>query len=99
MRNGATHDTINCWFSGPADAAKPPEEPDGKQVTYSLVRFGSYPQSEIMPEPDEAGTDSIADRDLYEKLETAEWGDGPCEVDGRRYIRVFSPGENTGRLG
>ena len=74
-----------------------PEEPDGKQVTYSLVRFGSYPQSEILPEPDEAAAGTIANRELYEKLEAAEWDDGTCELDGRRYIRVFSPDGNNSR--
>ena len=74
-----------------------PEEPDGKQVTYSLVRFGSYPQSEILPEPDEAVAGTIANRELYEKLEAAEWDDGTCELDGQCYVRVFSSGGNGSR--
>ena len=44
-----------------------PREPDGKKVTYALVRFGHYPQSEIMPEADGAAAGSIADRELYGK--------------------------------
>ena len=73
-----------------------PEEPDGKKVSYSLVRFGSYPQSEIVPEPAVAAAGFIADRELYEKLENAVWDGNECEVNGRRCIRVCPPDENRG---
>ena len=65
-----------------------PEEPDGKKVSYSLVRFGRYPQSEIVPESSGAG--SIADPELYQKLQDAGWDQDQLELDGQRYIRVFS---------
>ena len=64
-----------------------PEEPDGKEVTYTLVRFGNYPQSEILP-------GSAGDRELYGKLQGAAWNRDVCELDGRRYLRVFSVDEN-----
>ena len=70
-----------------------PDAPDGKQVTYSLIRFGKYPQSEIVPNPAEASRGSLADRELYGKLEAADWVDGETELDGRRFIRVFSADE------
>ena len=71
-----------------------PEEPDGKAVSYSLIRFGSYPQSEIVSGPPETATGSIADQELYERLEAADWNNSECELDGRCYIRVFSLDEN-----
>ena len=71
-----------------------PEEPDGKEVSYALVKFGSYPQSEVVPEDARAGTDCIADQELYGELEAAGWDNGECELDGQRYIRVFSSDEN-----
>lgn len=74
-----------------------PEAPDGKEVSYSLIRFGSYPQSEIVPESDGASTGSIADPELYGKLEAAAWDGGECELEGRRYIRVFPPDEKNSR--
>lgn len=58
-----------------------PEAPDGKEVTYALIRFGSYPQSEITP-----GSDG----ELYEKLGSAEWDRDECELDGRCFLRVSS---------
>lgn len=60
-----------------------PEAPDGKKVTYALVRFGNYPQSEITP---------ASDGELYEKLGSAEWSGDECELDGRRFLRVSSSG-------
>ena len=67
-----------------------PEEPDGKEVTYSLVRFGSYPQSEIVAESAEDSGDSIVDRELYEMLEKAEWNDqNEWEWNGQRFLRVL----------
>ena len=63
-----------------------PEAPDGKEVTYALVRFGSYPQSEITP-----GSDS----ELYENLENAEWDRDECELNGRRFLRVSASGDTA----
>ena len=75
-----------------------PEAPDGKEVSYSLIRFGSYPQSEIVPESGGASTDSVVNPELYGKLESAVWEGDKCELDGRRYIRVFPPdGKSIGR--
>lgn len=71
-----------------------PEEPDGKKVTYSLVRFGNYPQSEILPGRPGDGADNAESRDLYEKLENAGWDRNECEIDGRRFLRVFADGED-----
>ena len=71
-----------------------PDAPDGKEVTYSMIRFGSYPQTEIVPEEDGAFAGSIADPELYGELASAEWDGGECELEGRRYIRVFSADEN-----
>ena len=59
-----------------------PSEPDGKKVTYSLVRFGSYPQSEILP-----------DSDLYAALEQAEWEKDECVYEGKRYLRTYAAAE------
>ena len=63
-----------------------PEAPDGKEVTYALVRFGSYPQSEITP-----GSDS----ELYENLENAECDRNECELNGRRFLRVSASGDTA----
>ena len=67
-----------------------PDAPDGKEVAYSLIRFGSYPQSEILP-------GNAADPDLYEKLETAEWSENRYETDGRQFLRVYLPDESVGQ--
>lgn len=69
-----------------------PEEPDGKDVTYALVRFGSYPQSEVLPDAAGATANSVVDRDLHGRLESAAWENDECELDGRRYRRAFSAG-------
>lgn len=74
-----------------------PEQPDGKEVTYALIRFGSYPQSEVVPEAAGAVTGGVADRELYGKLEAAGWDSGECELDGQRYMRVFSSDEDGGQ--
>ncbi len=71
-----------------------PEAPDGKDVTYSLIRFGHYPQSEIVPESAADGESSIADPTLYEKLEAAAWDQDECTLDGQRFLRVFSSDES-----
>ena len=73
-----------------------PEEPDGKKVTYSMIRFGSYPQSEIVKDASGGSPDSIADEQLYEALENAEWENGECELDGQRYLRT-EPEEGAAR--
>ena len=67
-----------------------PDAPDGKEVTYSLIRLGSYPQSEILPV-------DAANPDLYKKLETAEWNKNRCEIDSRQFLRVYSPDESGGQ--
>ena len=71
-----------------------PEAPDGKKVSYCLIRFGNYPQSEILPDDPWNGAAGAGDRELYEKLKNAEWDHDECEINGCRYLRVFSPGEN-----
>ena len=71
-----------------------PEAPDGKEVTYSLVRFGNYPQSEILPGNT---ADNVTDPELYEKLESAEWVNDKCIIDGRQFLRVSSLDENDGQ--
>ena len=63
-----------------------PEAPDGKEVTYALIHFGSYPQSEITP-----GSDS----ELYQKLENAKWDRDECKLDGRRFLRVSASDNNV----
>ncbi len=70
-----------------------PEAPDGKEVSYSMIRFGSYPQTEIVPESDGSSMGSIADPELYGKLESTVWNGSECELEGRRYIRI-PPNEN-----
>ncbi len=67
-----------------------PEAPDGKEVTYSMVRFGCYPQAEIVPEASGASAAGIADADLYAALKRATWENDECEDGGRRYLRVRS---------
>lgn len=74
-----------------------PEAPDGKEVSYSLIRFGSYPQSEILPESGGTAAGCIADPELYGKLESALWNGEECELEGRRYLRIFSPDESSAR--
>jgi len=74
-----------------------PEASDGKEVTYSMIRFGSYPQSEILPESAGAAADSVVDAELYGKLESAVWNGDECEFEGQRYIRVFPPDESSRR--
>ena len=74
-----------------------PREPDGKKVTYALVRFGHYPQPEIVPEADGAAAGSIADRELYGKLEAASWDGDEYELEGRRYVRAGAEGEDGAR--
>jgi len=73
-----------------------PEAPDGKEVTYSLVRFGNYPQAEIVPEDAGAAPGSAADRELYGKLEAAAWDGDECVLDGRRYVRIAAPNDQGG---
>ena len=70
-----------------------PAEPDGKRVVYSIIRFGQYPQSEIVQESAGAAMGQIADPGTYGRLEEAEWDNDACELDGRRFIRVFSADE------
>ena len=72
------------------------EESDGKEVTYSLVSFGHYPQSEIVPQSDAGSENSIVDPTLYDQLEKADWEENELELDGKRYLRVDSPDENGG---
>ncbi len=74
-----------------------PEAPDGKEVSYSLIRFGSYPQSEIVPESDGASAGSIVNPELYGKLESIVWDGSECELEGRRYIRVTVPDKSGAR--
>ena len=62
-----------------------PDAPDGKEVTYALIRFGNYPQSEITP-----GVDG----ELYEKLGNAEWDRDECEMEGRQFLRVSASGDH-----
>lgn len=70
------------------------EAPDGKDVTYSMIRFGNYPQTEILPESAADGESSIADPALYGKLEAAAWDHDECMLDGQRFLRVFSSDES-----
>ena len=70
------------------------EKPDGKEVTYSLVSFGSYPQSEIVAESGAGSENSIVDAALYDKLEKADWKSNELELDGKRYLRLSSNEEN-----
>lgn len=69
-------------------------QPDGKTVTYSLIRFGSYPQSEILPDDTSGFSNSIIDADLYSKLQQTNWEKNICDYNGQRYLRVSFPGEN-----
>lgn len=68
--------------------------PDGKDVTYSMILFGNYPQTEILPESAADGESSIADPALYGKLEAAAWDHDECTLDGQRFLRVFSSDES-----
>ena len=70
------------------------EAPDGKDVTFSMIRFGNYPQTEILPESAADGESSIADPALYGKLEAAAWDHDECTLDGQRFLRVFSSDES-----
>lgn len=68
------------------------DAPDGKEVTYSLIRFGSYPQAEVLPEQTASSAGAIADPALYQALEEAVWENGECALGGRRYCRVRAAG-------
>lgn len=70
------------------------KQPDGKIVEYSMVRFGSYPQSEVVPEFSGASDGSIADADLYAALQKAGWNNDECICQGTVYIRKPGTGEN-----
>ena len=61
--------------------------PDGKQVTYSMVELGEYPQTEITGHEDGAGN-SLADEKLYAALSDAEWEEDEIEIDGIRYRKL-----------
>ena len=69
------------------------DQPDGKTVEYSLVRFGSYPQSEVLPDSSGASPDSIVDAELYEALQLADWVNNEWTSGGERYFRVCSADE------
>ncbi len=70
-----------------------PDTSDGKEVTYSLIAFGSYPQTEIVPEASQKNADSIVDEELYAELEKAGWQEDEWEYNGQRYLRVLSEKE------
>ena len=70
------------------------EQPDGKSVTYSMIRFGNFPQAEVVPDPSEGSSDSIVDPALYGALEQADWTNGECEYEQVRYLRVPAADEN-----
>ena len=70
-----------------------PDLSDGKTVTYSLVRFGSYPQSEIVPDTALITSDSIVDSELYEVLAQADWKESELEYEHNRFLRVSSDRE------
>ncbi len=67
-----------------------PEQPDGKTVEYSLVSFGNYPQSEVVPDQAMASADSIVDPELYDALSHADWKGSELDHAGIRYLRVTS---------
>ena len=80
------------WIVNPV-VTEDEEQPDGKTVSYSLIRFGSYPQSEVLPDDSSASQNSIVDEELYELLENADWEDDEWEYQGARYLRVSGSGE------
>ena len=80
------------WIINPV-VATDDNQPDGKIVTYALVSFGSYPQSEVLPDDAGASQDSIVDAELYEALAQAEWADDAWEYYGVQYMRVSSEDE------
>jgi len=67
-----------------------PEQPDGKTVEYSLVSFGYYPQSEVVPDQTMASSDSIVDPELYDALIHADWKSNELEYAGIRYLKAAS---------
>ena len=69
-----------------------PEQSDGKTVTYTLVRFGSYPQSEVVPDPSDGSPGSKADAQLYDALVKADWDDNECVYQGEKYLRINENG-------
>ena len=54
-----------------------PELPDGKQVTYSMIRFGTYPQTEV-----------TEDETLMASLRQADWEGNETEYEGTGYVLV-----------
>ena len=60
-----------------------------KEVIYSTVWFGSYPQEEVTAEAKEGEDASGADPGLYKKLQEAEWTDDETVIDGSTYRRIL----------
>ena len=63
--------------------------PGEKEVIYSTVWFGSYPQEEVTAEAKEGEDASGADPELYKKLQEAEWTDDETVIDGSTYRRIL----------
>lgn len=64
-------------------------QPDGKTVTYTLVQFGSYPQSEVLPDSSNASSYSIVDTKLYDALENGDWQNNEWIYKNQKYLRVI----------
>lgn len=63
-------------------------QPDGKSVTYTLVQFGNYPQTEILPDASHASSHSIVDEKLYDALENGDWQNNEWIYDDQKYLKV-----------
>lgn len=61
--------------------------PGGKNVTWSAVTFGSYPQTEILNSGQAAGGQEV-DPALWNRLQEAEWDNDKASVDGAVFCRM-----------
>ncbi len=80
----------------------------GQKVTWDCIRFGSYPQTEIVDKAETSGnngkmwaskSDYEVDASLYEKLKAATYdANGDTTIDGTKYRRI-KKGDATTSIG
>ena len=72
-----------------------PSSPSGQKTTWSCVYFGAYPSAEVTDSKWDSvddyalrDGDLVRDDALYARLESADWQNGPVEMDGFLYLRA-----------
>lgn len=82
-----------CGFSEPI-VEEDSSLSSGQKTTWDCLYFGSYPQTEIVKDAFNAVSDYavddgvITDKELYSRLELADWTDNETELDGVNYCRM-----------